>query len=298
MAYVTGTATDLADLRTKILAACTANGWTLTGTVLHRGTSFATLTVTGNFLYLLGGTGESGGALTGAAPSAARIGTLTAGMQALAWPLSYEVHVFADPDEVFVVINYSTSYYQWLAWGKSGVTLPGTGLWFSGSIDVRTTSSGGLDVAAPSAISGSFGFRNGVSATGFCPALFHATTRSATLSGEYINHGLAGGTGWSGSDTESAQYRWPLDFALPSAWNSDTVLLPIQAFSTAYGSSKVAMVLDIANARAVRIDNLQPSDIITLGPDRWKIYPWYLKAATSSSTTSGPHGWAIRYDGP
>jgi len=295
MAYVTGTATDLADLRTKIIAACTANGWTLTGTVLHRGTSFATLTVTGNFLDLLGGTGQSGGSLTGAAPSAARIGTLTSGMQALAWPLNYEVHVFANPDEVFVVLNYSTSFYQWLAWGKSSVALPGSGMWVSGSLSGGMTSGSAFAmVGSSTSPTGSIGNRSGSS---ICPALFHANTRTAPV-GEHINHGISGGAGWSTTDTMAAAYRTPLDFSMPSAWNSDTVLLPIQAFSTAYGSSKVAMVLDLANVRAVRIDNLQPGDIITLGPDRWKIYPWYLKAATSSATTSGPHGWAIRYDGP
>ena len=142
----------------------------------------------------------------------------------------------------------------------------------------------------------SYGSR-GQNSVGLCPALFHAIGRSTPV-GEFINHGLSGGTGWSTTDVMAAPYRAPLDFILPSTWNSEAVLLPIQAFSTVYGSAKVALVLDVVGARACRIDNFKPGNIITLGSDRWKIYPWYLKAAAESSTSSGRLGWAIRYDGP
>lgn len=295
MAYVTGTAVNIADLRTAIVSACTSNGWTLTGAVLSKGANFVTLTVTGNFIYLLAGTGQSAGALTGAADSPAIIGSPTTGAAAFAWPLTYEINLFTSPDEVFVVVNYSTDYYQWLAWGTSSIVTPGTGAWFSGSLS-STGASGGISLSAPPSHFGNFGYRRpGVE---FCPALFHASGLFSAP-GEYINHGILGGTGWSAAgDTRGALYRAPLDACLPSAWNSETVLLPIQAFTTAYGSSKVALVLDVANARAVRIDNHLPGDVITLGADRWKIYPWYLKAAASSTTSSGPYGWAIRYTGP
>lgn len=295
MAYVTGTAANITDLRTAIVSACTSNGWTLTGAVLSKGVNFITLTVSGNLLYLLAGTGQAAGALVGAAPSSAIIGSPTSGAQPFAWPLTYEINLFTAPDEVFVVVNYSTSYYQWLAWGTSSITTPGTGAWFSGSLS-STEASSGISMGAPSSPSDDFG-RRWPTVT-FCPALFHASGLY-TAPGEYINHGILGGTGWSAAgDTKAASYRAPLDYCLPNAWNSETVLLPIQAFTTAYGSSKAAMVLDVANARAMRVDNHAAGDVITLGADRWKVYPWYLKAVASSSTSSGPYGWAIRYDGP
>jgi hypothetical protein len=300
MPYVTGTAADLSGLRTGILNACTANGWTLTGTILSKGAVFITLTVNGNFLDLHSGTGASGGVLTGTpgATRNARIGTLTSGMAPFAWPLTYEVFIGSSPDEVYAVITYSGVYHQWLAWGQSSITTPGTGAWYSGSLDSVSGLSSGLYIVAQQTSSQAFGGRAS-SSTG-CPALFWASTYNFTsIIGESINHGLPGSTsGWSGHDINAAQYRAPLDFCLPSAWSSETVLLPIQMFSTAYGSSKVAMVADLAHARACRINNLTPGQIITLGADKWKAFPWYLKSAAPSSTSTGGLGWAIRYDGP
>ena len=56
MAYVSGTANDLAALRTAIINACTANGWTLSGSVLSKGSLYLSIAVNGNFLDIQGGT--------------------------------------------------------------------------------------------------------------------------------------------------------------------------------------------------------------------------------------------------
>lgn len=297
MAYVTGTAANLAALLTGIQSACTANGWTLAGSVLHKSGVYQRLVVNGDFIDSTGGTGIDGGNnLTNAAPSQARIGTLTTGLAALVFPLTYHVFIGTVPDEVGVVIEYSTDKYQWLYWGKSAVSLPGSGGWFSGSIAGAATTGGAMSLTIAQLSAGGFGMRGQASGS-LCPALFHASSFGGNL-GEYINHGIVSGTDWSTTDIMAAKYRAPLDFCLPSAWNTESVLLPIQVFSTAYGSSKVAIVLDVAHARAMRIDNHQPGDVITLGGDRWMVFPWYNKSATETSTTSGRLGWAIRYDGP
>ncbi len=313
MAYVSGTATDLTSLRLAIISACTANGWALDGVVLYKDTNYLTLTVTGNYLDLLGGTGVSSGALTGDAPSASRIGSVSSGtsyLYPLAWPLSYEVFINTAPDEVVVVLNYSTDRYQWLAWGKSTVPLPGTGMWFGGTMEGGRTQvpagiTYGIHIDVPATLSEQFGARSSSSQFwGLCPALFHATILQFGNRGEHIHHNLTGG-GWSGNDADvvASRYRFPLDRLVPSAWNSETVLLPIQPYSGAYGSNKVAMVADMAHIRACRIDNNTPGDIVTLGSDRWKIYPWYSKnrgAPTGGMglTHSGCIGFAVRYDGP
>lgn len=299
MAYVTGTAADLAGLRTGIINACTANGWTLSGTILSKSGVYVTLTVNGNFIDLHSGTGESGGALTGT-PGAnrnARIGTLTSGMAPFVWPVTYEVFIGTSPDEVYAVITYSGVYYQWLAWGKSSVATLGTGGWYSGSLD-NLTSIAGVNILLGANPGISFGGR-GYSSSSACPGIFHATAIGPAR-GESVNHGLTGSSnGWDiSTDLGAAKFRAPLDYIMPSAWSSETVFLPIQAFSTAYGSSKVAMVLDLAHARACRIDNITPGTIITLGADEWKVFPWYSKSTTQSTSNSGVIGWAVRYDGP
>lgn len=297
MAYVKGSSTTLANLLSDIRAACTANGWTLSGEVLHKGAVFQRVWLNGNFIDSLGGTGIDGSNnLTGTptAGSNSRIGSPSPGIAPLVFPLTYHVFIGTAPDEVFVVVNYSTDYYQWLAWGKSSISMPGSGGWFSGSMDNTPSFAGGVSLQLGS--SSGYGGR-GVQSGVCCPALFHSHYQAGVF-GESVNHGI--GTtvnGWGGGDINAASYRVPLDFMLPSAWNSEAVLLPMQAFTTNYGSGKVAMVLDVAHARALRIDNHQPGDIITLGADSWMVFAWYKKAAAESSTSSGRLGWAIRYDG-
>jgi hypothetical protein len=86
------------------------------------------------------------------------------------------------------------------------------------------------------------------------------------------------------------------------------VLLPLRAWKerTPYKSSLVA---DLANARLLRIDNITPGDILTIGTDKWKAYPWYRKNVSARDGSgnqgsayninhTGTFGWAIRYEGP
>jgi len=61
--------------------------------------------------------------------------------------------------------------------------------------------------------------------------------------------------------------------------------------------------VDLQNARTLRVDNYDPGQIITLGDDQWRIYPFYRKNAdqrdgttSSGGDHSGTMGWAIRYD--
>jgi len=56
----------------------------------------------------------------------------------------------------------------------------------------------------------------------------------------------------------------------------------------------------MAHIRYVVIANLQPEDIITLGSDRWRVYPFFRKGAAfaPAGQDTGYLGMAIRYDGP
>lgn len=303
MPYVTGSAATLAELRTGVISALTANGWTLAGSVVYKGGIYISLAVSGNFLQATAGTGIDGSnALTGAAPGVARIGTLSSGtayIAALVWPLTYEVFIGTSPDEVYVVINYDTDKYQWLAFGKSTIALPGSGVWVSGSLADTSAASG---ISAQAAASDFLGART---TTNTSATLFCTTTGSPTNRGEYVQHGFGTSTTWSTNAEllHGGRYRAPLDYILPSAWNTETVLLPIQAWSEYYGSSKVALVVDVAHARAVKINNLTPGQTISYGSESWKVYPWYKKDTSSPNGTGGgmAHtgcmGWAIRYDG-
>ena len=82
------------------------------------------------------------------------------------------------------------------------------------------------------------------------------------------------------------------------------MLLPLRCYKER-PSYKSSLIADLANARLVRINNLAPGDIVTLGAEKWKTFPWYRKdlsypngGVTGNYNHSGTFGWAIRYQGP
>lgn len=291
MAYMTGSANTLADLLTAIQTACTANGWTLAGSVLTKGTCYAKLQVSGSAITVQGGTGIDGGNnLTGVAPNPAYLRQI--GAMPLAYPMTYFIHVLTAPDEVYIVVNYSVSYYQYIAFGQSPVAgLPGTGNWF-GAPYCDAASTRAFSTNSAGAIF--FGAKTAV-------GLFLANTfYNPAPQNAYVHHNLDA-AGWSGVADAGESIGTLLD-RQPNAWNGETALLPIQP-ALNRGSSKVSLLLDLAHARYLRNDNLAPQSIITLGSDRWRVYPWYALNATNRNggfdvAHSGTLGFAVRYDGP
>lgn len=306
MAFVTGTAANVAALIAAINNACTLNGWTLSGAVLHKGDVYARLQDVGGEITVLGGTGVDGSNnLTGAGPAYFRIGGLTAPAN-VTFPLTYFIHVNASPDEVYCVVNYSTNYYQFIAFGQSSIALPGTGAWYAGSIGQNSVY---LNSVSISQTGGGSGSGTGHSSGAFA---WHTLAQdgSGTSPGAYnfsINHGLFAGD-WSSvatrGDIEGGMANaFPAVSNLvsisPNAWNGESVLTQIPVVikrpSTFY-----SLVCQPKHSRYVRLDNLDPEQILTIGPDQWKVYPFLSKNDASrnggsSIKHSGTFGWALRY---
>jgi len=301
MAYITGSANDLAALRSALFNACIVNGWTLSGEVIRKGNVYLRVQIAGNYLTFMGGTGIDGSNnLTGTAPSAARIGRPSTSSPDLVWPLSYEIFVLTNPDEVYLICNYNVELYQWAAFGQSTMPgLSGTGMWCGASLG-----SSALGGASPISITPTGGSSSS-SSTLICPALFWSTGINGNSDvNSFIQHGLDGNA-WSNSTYITTGFRAAATLLneLPNNWNSESVLVPIQVFVPRTSGNKMSMLADLAHARYLRIDNHAPGEIITLGSDRWKAYPWYKKDSAnrnggSSLTHSGTMGWAVRYDGP
>lgn len=297
MAYINGSTTTLDGLRTALFDACTSNGWTLSGSVLHKGSVYVQILVQGAYLTIQGATGIDGSNNpTGLGPFYSRIGAVAG--QALTWPMAYQIFIGTNPDEVYLVVNYNVDFFQYLAFGVSSVSgIPGTGAWYSASV---TQTSQYVSI-----------FPYGGAQPGYNqsapPALFHLTNSDSAgvLQNSFIHHGFDSGA-WSGSlyanSANAISAAQPHMQRLPNAWNSEGVLLPIQAYF-ARPSSKVSLVADLAHARYTRIDNYDPGQVVTLGPDRWKVFPWYRKNVSardggSNINHSGSMGLAVRYDGP
>lgn len=341
MPYVTGAVNSMADLLAAIRTACTANGWTLSGDVLHKGTCYArvaaeafnaygTPPATG-YLSVRAGNGIDGSnALTDAAIERAWIGYLSTTFAypgtwgAWAWPVEYHIHVQADPDEVWVFVRYNTDYLQWLAFGQSGAPgNAGTGNWHAASV-ARYGNLGNGDVLVDRACNiAANGANNGIGyQPSFCPLPFwwFGNADSRKVSQNSAVHGAidaaTGSPVWSSNDgylgagntVGAAPALTPLLGRIPSLWNSEAVLLPIQIIQ-ARASAKVSLLAELQHARLTRNDYIEPAGIVTLGGDRWKVYPAYrrnLGARVGGVPSydsipinhSGTFAIAVRYDGP
>ena len=295
MAYVTGTSANLAALLTDIRTACTDNGWTLSGDILHKGDAYVRTTTSGTALLLRGGTGKDGSNnLTGLAPRDCKFDGVTA--QAITYPVTYHVFIFTSPDEVYIVINYESDFYQVAGFGLSDVSgLTGTGGWvaslrnvaYSGGFTCNTNGGG------TSAFLGMFPF-------------FYTNSDGNGTSQSFI-HSDVDSQGWQGTAAtqlpQTIAALTPLYALLPNVWNDQTVLLPHPVYVPRTSGNKVSLVADFKNFRLCRIDYHDPGDVITLGGDEWKLFPWYKKNASNAGDSisnvndSGTFGFAVRYDG-
>lgn len=301
---VTGTANSYADLLTALNTACTDNGYTLTGNVLSKGTLFVEAKVVGSTLQIQGGTGQTGGVLSGrsnAQPSLMgltvtnKVPPVSGGVSTphpVVFPVTYDIHINTNPDEVYLFINYEVSCYQYLAFGQSDMPgLGGTGNWYYGTAgtntsgsnwDMRTIGGGGTSGAQfnPGLFDGLQGYGNGVGG---------------------IDHSMDAAGNW----TSYYSYfdRWITQQNSPNQWNGEAILSPILVY-TARASNLSSPILQTGHIRWVMIDNLTDGQVITIGSDKWKIYPLWkrgsryigsLNELNNSGTST--YGYAVRYNG-
>lgn len=313
MAYSSGTAVDISAIRTALIAACTAAGWAWNSSteVLSKGELFIRLQVATGELLALGRTAAG----AGDAPGTVKIGRIfnRAGFPTyeLTYPAVYEVFVFTDPDEVYLVVNYDVDRHQWLAFGQSSVLgLPGTGMWVGATLASETPWAGAV-MNGPFALGAGYGGLDASSYRLTSGALSFgsvASTQGVATRNFWLNSNLDGQGWWLGQSLTAAPIGVrsvaPLLSLLPSSWNSESVLLPIRAYKTR-PSSKVSLICDLENARYMRIDNYAAGEVFSLGAERWKALPWHQKNATLAGrsggdgiTHTGTLGWAIRYEGP
>lgn len=318
MAYYTGSVTSINALRQALIDACVAEGWAwdAANSVLSKAAVFTRVTATTDSLLFLGRTSL----LAGDAPNTVAIGRLcnTSGQPTFdfTWPAEYHIFVFGSPAEVYLVVRYGVDIFQWAAFGQSSVAgMSGTGMWIGatlgGQIALVLTSDSGL--AYLSAQTG--GLDNGSGYRYLSPAWGYSnstTTAGSTARNLFVHSDLdaqawllqqsltAAGVGVS-SITE-------LISAQPSAWNSEAALLPMRAWKVR-PSNRVSLVADLSNARHIRLDNYEPTQVIEIGAERWMVFPWLRKNTAERAGTfiggtnrlrshSGTFGWAIRYEGP
>jgi len=307
MAHVSGTANSFADLKTSFENACVANGWTLADGILYKGNIYIKFTAATAYLRMDCGTGKSGSSLTGGHTHGVMMHSPT--QNPITFPVNYEAHIFTDPDEVYLVMNYNTEYYQHLNFGQSDVPgITGSGIWFTGFArsDLNITSSTGhlvyMAIAASSGGTTSYDgsdcglFTNG-GAGSYLSSFLHCTLDGITswrLQSQSVSTSVLGAFNWAS----------PFMFSLPNDFNSGNVLIPVRAL-IGRSSNTSSIAAQMKNARYVRLDNLNSGDIITFGTDQWKVYPWHRRNAAqrnglpwnTGASHTGTCGFAFRYTG-
>ncbi len=311
MAYYSGQATSYQELLNVFVAACVSEGWTWADGILNKGNAFIAASynptpifANGSGLQFQGGTGKSNGTLINASLTKVRIGPLNTGtfVPAPSFPLHYHVFIFDNPNEVYLIIKYDINRFFFVGFGLS--TTQGSGLWLSGSMGLRYstssgTSSGHISISAESG--GDSQSSSYARATGFFWQSSADNSIQCVCQTIYTN---VDAIGWTDNNffTPANRKLVPLISRSPSNWSNEAILLPIEPVLTR-SPNKASILAKIENARYLRIENLEPEQVLTLGNDKWMVFPFHKKNSSvpnggSTIDHSGTFGWAIRYDGP
>lgn len=299
MSYATGTATNMADLLAQFQGACTAAGWTLAGSVLHRGDCYASLVAGTDALTLTGGNGIDGANALIDPSESVYFHDITYGIgssDGWEWPATYFCFTFAT--ETYLVARIQSDAYVVLGFGASPMAgVAGTGNWITSVFGTNSSTSSYPYI---------FWDHGRYLYQGSAACLFsYSINDSASNWNAYIHVDPDGtGAGWQAALAQPFT-NW-LSAAQPNAWNSESALVPIQPGHFAPENTMRFIGAPLTHARYVRIDNLAPEQVVTIGQDRWMIFPWWRKNAAERNRgiVSGGHlytgtfGYAFRYDGP
>jgi hypothetical protein len=311
MAYDTGTASSAANLKSAIETFAQANGWTLSSGVLSKGTSYVRITSPFSYSVKIEGANSSDFATEPCGQAQQMI------IPAASFPCSYFLFAHGTPDTLVCVVNYSVVYFQWLAFGqiqKYGSWTGGN--WFGASHASAFAEAKHDAVWIAQYRSGYGAFSGGDKAyNSSSGAMWWNCNNQEGFSGTYNGsrsthmHIRLDGNIWPGAGSgtsaiypSAVEYFDPLHARSPNAYNSQTVLTPLRIGMLRTDNYR-SILGHIGHVRTLRIDNHDPGQVITIGSDKWKVFPWFRKDTDYPlggvrHGYSGTFGMAVAYDGP
>lgn len=313
MAYYAGMAGNYDDLLIALTTACVSEGWSFSDSIIYKDKVFIKTDINysgtpdnGEGLIIQLGTGKVDGVLVDACSAKGRLGRIaSAGFAAnFSFPVQYNIHFSNDAqNEVFLIVKTDIDTYQYLAFGQSSIS--GIGAWMSAISPLRFSSETNSSITLEPTFDGLSFVYSKIRAFWWClPNLnsYFSPESCCEVCRDETNAVWLNDDPNAGIDAMAFPVIRDLIQRQPSAWSSNAILLPINIY-TKRPENKVSQIISINNARYVRIDNFEPEQIVTLGMERWKIYPFYRKNSVErdgwiESDHSGTFGWAIRYDGP
>lgn len=301
MAYYSGQAASYQEIINTVVGHLQSEGWTWNGVVLSKENVFVSLqlanvgfnTLTQNVIRLVGGEGLGGTNLLNPSPIGNAIGTFVANSSygMTSFPVEYHLHI--NNLEVYLICNYNLDYFMWLAFGEGYIGgtfgVPAAGRYQYNSTrwplaSIRSTGGGGGNQDSPSA------------------AFFWNTNFPSLLTPKNYTGCILLNSTWH-TNVNAIGSISPLMDRQPNNWNNEAVFLQIQP-AMIVSSSKSQILKIIQTARYIRLDNFEPKQIIQMGSEKWKVYPFYRKNSAQRNggddgiDHTGTFGWAIRYDGP
>ncbi|KXZ66812.1 hypothetical protein [Acinetobacter venetianus] len=298
MAYYSGLATDYNDLLNSLILACQNESWDFSSGVLSKDIALIRPYVSLN----TSNTEDKGIVFEVASTNATtsevrpRLGRASQTFE-IAFPVNYFFHIYDL--EVWCVVKHGINEYLWAGFGVADNRV-------FASANARRGGNGSNIAYVMDATSGATpndGLPwNGTSASSCLPFWSSFTSNNGDYNQDTIQSGIDGYT-WAGATQKLMAMRLnsPLIARSPNIWNSESILFPITPYLTV-ASSKVSILAEIKHCRYLRINNLEPEQIIQLGNEKWKIYPAVKKDSLNPNNIYGNHsgtfGMAIRYDGP
>lgn len=295
MAYYTGQCSSYQHLADILVEKCQAHGWAWQDGILSKDNLFVKIDVvligTAQGVVISGGTEKQSSILIGNSKSKVRLGSPSSNQLQIAFPVIYHLFIFVD--EVYLIAKSDADKFYYLAFGKSQLiqNTVGNGLWLSATscyysnytaiaIGENNGGSGGSGNASPVA------------------PFWNRNNWAENWSNSIICHGIDGNL-WSSGQSRAWCSFEPLIARLPTTYFSDSPLLPYNIYLER-NENKMSLIAQLQNARFVRIDNYEPEQILTLGHEKWMIFPFFRKSVQNRNNGyenhTGTFGWAIRYE--
>lgn len=298
MAYETGSATGINDLLDKFRAFAVANGWTANRFTTQGSGKWLNIEKSGlvfnvvsdptsgssgdpaGWLLCYGATSYNSGAAYNAQPNSSGLSKVNG----LGTGSITAYHFFAGTEYLYAAIEVTSGVYRHLHLGSltkfgtftGGAFIMGTAIYTSGTVTITD-----LTNQVPWFSTGSSNSQNRIRAdiNGATNKWF-GMQASATITSRAI-----GGVSYY----DDYGYMGPLIRDNPNALNGLAVMQPVHIMCG--NSNNLYNPIGYApDLRLVRLDNLNPADVVTIAGVDWMVFPVYQKAAGGGLT----YGYAIK----
>lgn len=299
MAYYSGQCNSYQHLAEILVEKCQAHGWAWRDAILSKDDLFIKIEpqdTAKNGIpagIILTGSTSRDNFITKSSPTRVRMGSPHTTNFHATFPTNYHLFIFVN--EIYLIMKFDHDKFFYLAFGKSQLIqgTQGNGLWLSATACYYAHSTG---ISINDTNGGTGGSGNPSPVAPF----WNRNNWAKDWSNAVICHGFDGVLWSSGTSKVYVTFE-PLINRLPTTHFSDSPLLPYNIYLER-PENKLSLICQFENARFVRVNNYENEQILTLGYEKWIVFPFFKKNIQERNGVgymqhTGTFGWAIRYEG-